>query len=198
MKNKLTIKDIVLIALLTTLYLVFYGVAMMLGSVLGLYGHSLGPGIAAFLGGSVLYFMNYKVGKTGQFLILQAIVSILFLTMGMGHAFFILIALAFALVADLISSRKDNPSVLRLALSSGLIHVGQSLGVIVPIMFALDQYKEELISKGKSPEVIEESIRVTTGWVGLSATIIVFILAFAGIFLGHFLLKKHLHREDSE
>ncbi len=196
MLKKITIKDVVLIALLTTLYFVFYGIAMMAGSIFGLYGHSIGPGIAAFLAGSIFYFMNYKIGKFGQFLILQAIVSILFLTTGMGHAFFIIIALLFALFADLISSRKENPSVLRLALSSGLLHIGQSLGVILPIMFATDSYKEHLIAKGKSAAEITESLRVTTGWIGISSTVIVFVLAFAGIYLGYFILRKHLHREE--
>ena len=45
-----------------------------------------------------------------------------------------------------------------------------------------------------SPEEMDAGIRFTKGLMGLLATGIIFLLAFAGIFLGYLILRKHLEK----
>ena len=43
---------------------------------------------------------------------------------------------------------------------------------------------------------MEEQIKYTQGIMGVFATVITFVLAVAGVYLGYFILKKHLKEED--
>ncbi len=190
--RKLKIKDVVMTSLLTALYMVFYMVASMIVMVLGQFGHAISPGICAILTGSVLLFLTRKVGKFGQFIIMQAIMMLIFSIMGAGYLPWIITSMVAAILADVIASREEKPAVWKVALASGVFHVGQAWGSIVPSCFFLESYKEEWIGRGQTPEAMEEMVKYTTGFMGLVSTFIVFALAVAGVYLGWLILRKHL------
>ena len=56
--NKLKVKDVVMVALLTALYLLFYMVSGMAVMVLGAFGHAVSPGVCAVFAGTVFFFMT--------------------------------------------------------------------------------------------------------------------------------------------
>lgn len=190
--RKLKIKDVVITSLLTALYLVFYMISAMLVMFLGQFGHAVSPGICGFLTGAVMLFVTRKVGKFGQFTIMQAICMLLFAIMGAGYLPWLITSMTAAIIADLIASREEKPAVWKVAVASGVFHVGQAWGTIIPSWFFLDSYKSEWIGRGQSPEAMEELVRYTTGFMGVVSTLIVFALAFAGVFLGWLILRKHL------
>ena len=102
-----------------------------------------------------------------------------------------------AVVADLIASR-DGKTVKRwkLALASGVLHVGQAWGAIIPSWFFLEQYKAAWVGRaGMTEESMNAQIQYTQGLMGVLSTCITFVLAFAGIYLGYIILKKHLKEE---
>ena len=190
--RKLKIKDVVMTSLLTALYMVFYMVASMIVMVFGQFGHAISPGICAILTGSVLLFLTRKVGKFGQFTIMQAICMLIFSIMGAGYLPWLITSMVAAVIADFIASRKEKPAVWKVALASGVFHVGQAWGSIVPSWFFLESYKEEWIGRGQTPEAMEEMVKYTTGFMGVVSTLIVFVLAVAGVYLGWLILRKHL------
>ncbi len=190
--RKLKIKDVVMVALLTALYLVFYFISSMGVMVLGQFGHAISPGICGFLTGAVMFFVTRKVGKFFQFTIMQAISLLLFSIMGAGYLPWVITSMIGAIIADLIASREEKPAVWKVALASGIFHVGQAWGSIVPSWFFLESYKAEWIGRGQTPEAMEQMIRFTTGFMGVVSTLIVFALSFAGVFLGWLILRKHL------
>ena len=190
--RKLKIKDVVITSLLTALYLVFYMISAMLVMFLGQFGHAVSPGICGFLTGAVMLFVTRKVGKFGQFTIMQAICMLLFAIMGAGYLPWLITSMTAAIIADLIASREEKPAVWKVAVASGVFHVGQAWGTIIPSWFFLDSYKSEWIGRGQSPEAMEEMVKYTTGFMGVVSTLIVFALAFAGVFLGWLILRKHL------
>ena len=190
--RKLKIKDVVMISLLTALYLVFYMVASMIVMVFGQFGHAISPGICAILTGSVLLFLTRKVGKFGQFTIMQAINMLIFSIMGAGYLPWIITSMVAAIPADVIASREEKPAVWKVALASGVFHVGQAWGSIIPSWFFLESYKSEWIGRGQTPEAMEEMVKYTTGFMGVVSTLIVFVLAVAGVYLGWLILRKHL------
>ncbi|MBR3735876.1 MAG: MptD family putative ECF transporter S component [Lachnospiraceae bacterium] len=192
MKNGLKIKDVVMIALLTALYLVFYMVSMAGVTALGAFGHAVSPGLCALIAGSILFFMTRKVGKFGQFTILTAISLLLFTMMGAGYLPWIITSIVSAVIADLIASRECRPPVWKVALASGIMHIGQAWGSIVPSWFFVESYRENWIARGQTPEAMDEMIRYTQGAMGVLATAVVFVLAIAGVYLGYVILKKHL------
>lgn len=192
MKNRLKIKDVVMVALLTALYLVFYMVSGVLITMLGAFGHAVSPGVCAFIAGSIILFMTRKVGKFGQFTIMTAICLLLFTIMGAGYLPWLITSMVAAVIADFIASREVRPAVWKVAIASGIMHVGQAWGSIIPSWFFVESYREEWISRGQTPEAMDEMVRYTQGIMGVLATAVVFALAVAGVYLGYLILKKHL------
>lgn len=80
----------------------------------------------------------------------------------------------------------------RLAIASGILHVGQALGGIVPATFFVSSYRTHWIARGVSPAEMDGYIRFSKGLMGLSATVVVFALAFVGMCLGQLILRRHL------
>lgn len=190
--RKLKIKDVVMTALLTALYMVFYFISSMGVMVFGQFGHAISPGICGLLTGALMLFVTRKVGKFWQFTIMQAICMLLFSIMGAGYLPWIITSMAGAILADLIASREEKPAVWKVGLASGIFHVGQTWGSIIPSWFFLESYKTEWIGRGQTPEAMEEMVKFTTGFMGVVSTLIVFALSFCGVFLGWLILRKHL------
>ena len=191
MNSGFKMKDVVTIALLTALYIVI--------TPLGPFGHAISPGVCALLTGAILVFLSRKVGKMWQFTLMTGILMVVFWLMGVGYLPWVISSLVMAAAADFIASR-DGKSVKiwKLAIASGLIHVGQAWGAIIPSWFFLEQYKAHWVGRaGMTAEAMEAMIKATQGIMGVLATFTTFALAVAGVYLGYVILKKHL-KEGNE
>ena len=193
--KKLKIKDVVMVALLSALYMIFYMISMVLITPLGPFGHSISCGLCALLTGAIFVFISRKIGKFGQFILMQAIVMILFSIMGAGYLPWVVTSMVGAVIADLIGSRENSPSIFKVALASGIFHVGQAWGAIVPSWFFMESYKQDWVDRGQTPEAMDEMIKYTSGFMGIVATVIVFVLSLAGVYLGYVILRKHLEKK---
>lgn len=191
MNNKLKIKDILLIALLTAVYMILYFITMMVIMPLGAFGHAISPGICGLLAGTVIYFMARKVGKMWQFTLMTLLTMGVFALMGGGYLPWLISSTLTAILADFIASRSKETPVLKIAVSSALMHMGQAWGAIIPTMFFVDRYREEWISRGQTAEAMDNMIRYTAGKWGVISSVVVFLLAFAGVYIGYLILRKH-------
>ena len=192
---RLKMKDFVLLALLTALYIIVYFVSMMLISLMGPFGHAISPGICGLLSGAILIFISRKIGKMWQFTLMELIIMGVFALMGAGYLPWFITSMVGAVLADVIASTSNKPSVLKVAIASGLIHVGNALGGIIPACFFAEQYMNEWIARGQKPDQMLEMVKATQGTMGLLATIIAFILSVIGVYIGYSILKGHL-KED--
>lgn len=194
MSNKLKLKDLVLIALLTVIYLLIYIAGVLVVTVLGPFGHAVSPGIAALFGGAVIIFMNRKVGKMWEFTIFSILLLAAFTLMGGGYLPWYISAVSTAMIADLFASRGKDAPIWKLAVASGLMNVGQAWGSIIPSMFFLENYRSHWIERGVSAEEMDAMIECTSGILGFVATAVIFALSVAGIYIGNMLVRKHLER----
>ena len=144
----LKMKDFVLLALLTALYVIVYFVGAMLISLIGPFGDSISSGICGLLSGAILVFITRKIGKMWQFTIMELIVMAVFALMGSGYLPWFITSMIGAVLADVIASTSNKPSVLKVAIASGIIHVGNALGGIIPACFFAEQYMNEWIARG--------------------------------------------------
>lgn len=192
---RLKMKDFVLLALLTALYIIVYFVAMMLISFMGPFGHAISPGVCGLLSGAILIFISRKIGKMWQFTLMELIIMGVFALMGAGYLPWFIASMVGAVLADVIASTSNKPSVLKVAIASGLIHVGNALGGIIPACFFAEQYMNEWIARGQKPDQMLEMVKATQGTMGILATIIAFILSVIGVYIGYSILKGHL-KED--
>ena len=192
---RLKMKDFVLLALLTALYIIVYFVSMMLISLMGPFGHAISPGICGLLSGAILIFISRTIGKMWQFTLMELIIMGVFALMGAGYLPWFITSMVGAVLADVIASTSNKPSVLKVAIASGLIHVGNALGGIIPACFFAEQYMNEWIARGQKPDQMLEMVKATQGTMGILATIIAFILSVIGVYIGYSILKGHL-KED--
>lgn len=192
---RLKMKDFVLLALLTALYIIVYFVSMMLISLMGPFGHAISPGICGLLSGAILIFISRKIGKMWQFTLMELIIMGVFALMGAGYLPWFITSMVGAVLADVIASTSNKPSVLKVAIASGLIHVGNALGGIIPACFFAEQYMNEWIARGQKPDQMLEMVKATQGTMGILATIIAFILSVIGVYIGYSILRGHL-KED--
>lgn len=193
--RRLKIKDVVMVALLTALYFIIYMISSGIATVIGAFGHAISPGICAFLSGTVFVFMSRKVGKFLQFTIMTAILMLVFSVMGAAYLPWIITSMVGALIADLIASRQEKPAIWKVAVASGILHIGQAWGSIVPSWFFLESYKQEWIERGIDAADMEEKASATQGMMGVLATFAVFALSVVGVYLGYLIIRKHL-KED--
>ena len=192
---RLKMKDFVLLALLTALYIIVYFVSMMLISLMGPFGHAISPGVCGLLSGAILIFISRKIGKMWQFTLMELIIMGVFALMGAGYLPWFITSMVGAVLADVIASTSNKPSVLKVAIASGLIHVGNALGGIIPACFFAEQYMNEWIARGQKPDQMLEMVKATQGTMGILATIIAFTLSVIGVYIGYSILKGHL-KED--
>lgn len=190
-KNKIATKDIVRIALFTVVYFIIYMAVMMAIMLAGPMAHAISPGVQGLFAGVVFYFMSRKVGKMWQFTILSGIIMALFSIMGGGYLPWIISTMVCAIIGDFLASRNQKPHVFVLAIASGIMHVGQALGAIIPATFFLEKYKADWVARNQNPAMMDEYIKYTTGTMGLLATVVTFALAFIGIYIGYYILRKH-------
>ena len=188
-------KDFVLLALLTALYMIAYLISMMVISLMGPFGHAISPGICGLLSGAIIFFITRKIGKMWQFTILELIEMGVFALMGAGYLPWLISSMVGAILADILVSRSSKPSVWKVAVASGLIHVGNALGGIIPATFFAKQYMEEWIARGQTAEQMAEMVKYTQGIMGLFAVVITFVLSLLGVYIGYTILKGHL-KED--
>ena len=73
MTNKLKIKDFILIALLTALYMVIYMLLMFIITPLGAFGHAISPGICAIFSGTGVRTFSWTAYTTNPSLCLYSI-----------------------------------------------------------------------------------------------------------------------------
>ncbi len=195
--KKIKIKDVITIALLTALYLIFYMISGMAVMVLGSFGHAISPGFCGLFTGTVMFFMTRKVGRFGQFTIMQAIVMLIFGILGAGYLPWLITSMVAAVIADIIASGEEKPPVWKVGIASGIFHVGQAFGSIIPSLFFLESYKEEWIGRGQTPEAMDDMLRYTTGAMAGVSTLIVFALSFVGVVIGSLILKKHFEKKEA-
>ena len=189
---RLKMKDFVLLALLTALYIIVYLVAMMLISLMGPFGHAISPGVCGLLSGVILIFISRKIGKMWQFTLMELIIMGVFALMGAGYLPWFITSMVGAVLADVIASTSNKPSVLKVAIASGFIHVGNALGGIIPACFFAEQYMNEWIARGQKPDQMLEMVKATQGVMGILGTVITFILSVIGVYIGYSILKGHL------
>lgn len=191
MNNKLKLKDIVLLALLTALFLIFYMIATALVSFAGAFGHAISPGVCGVFTGTIMYFITRKVGKMWQFTVVALLLMGVFALMGGFYLPWLITSVIGSVAADCIASREHNPSVLKVALAAGIMQVGSALGGIIPANFFAEQYINDWVQRGQPLESMLEMVKYSQGLMGILATVVTFVLSIIGVYLGYSILKKH-------
>lgn len=189
--NGYKIKDFVLLGIITAIYFVLFMVIGFTTAGLNPLLHAFSPAVTAFIVGTIILFLMYKIPKFGVLSLFTLILFALITLIGMGYLPWFLTSIISAIIADIICVSSGYKSLIKNAIAGGLLSLGNVAGGIIPAMFFAEQYSKEWIARGMPEESMAATIACSTGWIGVTVLIVNFIGGFLGIIVASKILARH-------
>ncbi|HEO2541743.1 TPA: MptD family putative ECF transporter S component [Streptococcus agalactiae] len=194
MKEKMTVKDIVTVAVMMAL---FYAIAFVVGMgtvavpILYLYGTA---GIEMFLGSIFYLVAANRVNKHGLLFVWVMIYALI--TAAMGYMFMVPYFIAVAVISELAMIGKNtyrNP--IRNMIGWSTYGIGMVLGIGVPCWVAWESYQKQALASGFADATMKLQYNmVSSPKLMLVGVIITVILSALGVLLSQKILKKHFEK----
>jgi energy-coupling factor transport system substrate-specific component len=189
--NKLTIRDLVLIGVLSTLMVVVGNIAGMLTMPFMAVGLLVGPAVSAIFMTPIYLLMAFKVGKRGVILILSIVYGISASLMGFPHMF--IVALPVGILGELLMPKAEMYRSIKSNTLTWMVYnaVYSLHGAILLWIFGR-QYFAENMNGMFSPEQLA---LINDLYFNPLIVIAIMLIAAAGAALGSWIgwkiLKKH-------
>lgn len=186
--NRLEVKDLITLGVLTTVFIVFFAIG---GMTLGVFPatYLLMPAVMAVPLGTVFMLLMAKIAKTGTFLLSGVLQGIVLLLLGVYWP--VLIAVMIAAILGEIIIWGLYKSFKRIAISYAVLISGYSLGSFIPLVFFADSYKVMALNRGYEAAYIDKLIALLSGPVLAGVLAVSVAGALLGAALGKKILKKH-------
>lgn len=194
MKEKMTVREIVTVAIMMAL---FYAIAFVIGMgtvaipVLYLYGTA---GIEMFLGSIFYLVAANRINKHGLLFVWVMIYALI--TAVMGYMFMVPYFVAVAVVSELVMIGKDtyrNP--IRNMIGWSTYGIGMVMGIGVPCWIAWESYQKQALASGFTDTTMKlQYDMVSSPELMLVGVVITVILSALGIFISQKILKKHFEK----
>lgn len=189
--NRLQVKDLVTLGVLTTVFIVIFAVGGMLLGVLPV-TYLFMPAAVAVPLGTVFMLLMAKVAKTGTFLLSGILQGTVLLLLGVYWPVVLAIIIA-ALLGEIIIGGSYK-SFRRIAVGYAVLICGYSLGSFVPLVFFADSYRVMAVNRGYEAAYIDKLIELLNGPVLAGVLAVSITCALMGAFLGRRILKKHFEK----
>ena len=194
MKEKMTVREIVTVAIMMAL---FYAISFVIGMgtvaipVLYLYGTA---GIEMFLGSIFYLVAANRINKHG--LLFVWVMIYVLITAVMGYMFMVPYFVAVAVVSELVMIGKDtyrNP--IRNMIGWSTYGIGMVMGIGVPCWIAWESYQKQALASGFTDTTMKlQYDMVSSPELMLVGVVITVILSALGIFISQKILKKHFEK----
>lgn len=194
MKEKMTVREIVTVAIMMAL---FYAISFVIGMgtvaipVLYLYGTA---GIEMFLGSIFYLVAANRINKHGLLFVWVMIYALI--TAVMGYMFMVPYFVAVAVVSELVMIGKDtyrNP--IRNMIGWSTYGIGMVIGIGVPCWIAWESYQKQALASGFTDTTMKlQYDMVSSPELMLVGVVITVILSALGIFISQKILKKHFEK----
>ena len=187
-KEKMTVKDIVTVAVMMAL---FYAIAFLVGMgtvaipILYLYGTA---GIEMFLGSIFYLVAANRVNKHGLLFVWVMIYALI--TAAMGYMFMVPYFIAVAVISEIVMIGKNtyrNP--VRNMIGWSIYGIGMVLGIGVPCWVAWESYQKQALASGFADATMKLQYNMM-----LIGVIITVILSALGVLISQKILKKHFEK----
>lgn len=193
-KKRMTVKDIVTVAVMMAL---FYALSFVIGMgtiafpILYLYGTA---GIEMFLGAIFYLVAANRINKHGLLFIWVMIYALI--TAAMGYGFMVPYFVAVAVISELTMIGKDSyRKPIRNMIGWSTYGIGMVLGIGVPCWIAWESYKEQAIASGFADATVKlQYDMVSSPSLMLVGVVITVILSALGVLLSQKILKKHFEK----
>ena len=183
--NKLKIKDIITVVLLTLINVViFFASSVLYATPITII---LMPVFFALLEGIVYFIIGTKVKKPGAILIYSIVRAI----MG-GYLPYIILFVLSGIIAELLLWKMDYGNPKALTISYIINQLLAAFGsTIIPYVIAAKAMEDQMVTDGRQDTILAAS-RLLQSWVSVALVISVIAAAMIGAALGKRIVKKHL------
>lgn len=189
MDEKLSISDMITIAIFTVIMFIIVFAVGMIGYIpvlmVGL------PVIEAIICGIPFMLFLTKVKKFGMITILSIIMGLIFFAT--GHTWMpIIFFTIFGLIADFIFKKGEYSSVKHAFISYATFCLA-IMGNMIPFIIMRDYYRQHLLSS-MGEEYTNFVMMYVQDWVMILLFIFTFIAGLIGAYIGRLILKKHFEK----
>ncbi|MGX7092606.1 MptD family putative ECF transporter S component [Hutsoniella sourekii] len=191
--QKLTISDLISIAIYSTIYFILVAVAALICVFLipG-YSYIFIPAITALISGTVFMLCVAKVQKFGAITIMGSIMGIFFFISG-RFPFALIPAVGFSLLADAVNLPSHYRSKPMLVISY-LIFSLANCGPIIPLYLNTKSYTQELLNQGRDLSYVQSVFNhLLVDSPGIMVLVILISALIGGIF-GQKMISKHFEQ----
>ena len=188
--QKLKIKDIITVVLLSLINVVIYFASSLL--YLTPITIVLMPVFFSLLEGIVYFIIGTKIKKCGVFLIYSVVRSILG-----GYPPYIILYIVSGIIAEIILKKTGYGSANGLTVSYIINQILAAIGsTIYPYVIAAKAMEDNAVTDGRQDNIFAASEMLQSwGWIALLAGIVV--AAFIGAMIGRRIVRKHLAAVDA-
>lgn len=183
--NKLKIKDIITVVLLSLINVViFFASSLLYATPITII---LMPVFFALLEGVVYFIIGTKVKKPGAILIYSIVRAI----MG-GYLPYIILFILSGVIAELILWKTSYGNGKALTVSYIINQVFAAFGsTIIPYAIAAKAMADQAVSDGRQDNILKAS-EILRSWWSVALVVGVIVAAFIGAMIGRRIVKKHL------
>ena len=183
--NKLKIKDIITVVLLSLINVViFFASSLLYATPITII---LMPVFFALLEGVVYFIIGTKVKKPGAILIYSVVRAV----MG-GYLPYIILFILSGVIAELILWKTSYGNGKALTVSYIINQVFASFGsTIIPYAIAAKAMADQAVSDGRQDNILAAS-EILQSWWSVALVAGVIVAAFIGAMIGRHIVKKHL------
>lgn len=190
-KNKLQVKDLIMIGVFSALYFVLNmvgGMPFAMNPILTFYQ----PMGSAFLSGIIFMFLIAKAPRRGTITVLAVIMCILRFATGMHWAMGVGTLIA-GIIAEIIAGSKSYKNKKMNMLSFGIFALGD-IGTFLVYFINPESWSNAMIKKGTDISYIESMNAAAANWMIYVIVIGTFLVALLSAWIGMKLLKKQFEK----
>lgn len=183
--NKLKIKDIITVVLLTLINVViFFASSLLYATPIAII---LMPVFFALLESVIYFIIGTKVKKPGAILIYSIVRAI----MG-GYLPYIILFILSGVIAELLLWKIGYGNGKALTISYIINQVFAAFGsTVIPYGIAAQAMAEQMVSDGRQDNILAAS-EILRSWWSVALVVVVIAAAFVGAIIGRQIVKKHL------
>ncbi len=193
-ENKLSVKDIVTVAIMLALFLVVSAIVGMSTVTLPILYLYVAPGLEMFVGAIFYLVAANRINKRGLLFIWILMYGLI--TAAVGYLFMLPYFIGLGIVCELAMLGKNAyRTPLRNMIGWSLYGAGMFFGIAIPCWVAWESFQKQALEGGFAASTLDMQYKVvTTPSLMLLGVVITVVLAALGILFAQKILKKHFKK----
>ncbi len=193
-ENKLSVKDIVTVAIMLALFLVVSAIVGMSTVTLPILYLYVAPGLEMFVGAIFYLVAANRINKKGLLFIWALMYGLL--TAAVGYFFMLPYFIGVGIVCELTMLGKNAyRTPIRNMIGWSLYGVGMFFGIAIPCWVAWESFQKQALEGGFAASTLDMQYKVvTTPSLMLLGIVITVVLAALGVLFAQKILRKHFKK----